>query len=1370
MGILKDPTQLGFYIASLERWAMLSARTGTDEELQGELVLAIAVKQNPELCKEMSEHFGIKLRDEKSGISKITAWLKEKFGINKHADMIKTLNTFLNTTKMKTETLIDFIVRFEKNYAEVKKMGESLSPTCLAIMLLRQAQLSDTDSHIITINLEFDPKAEGADRNLEKMKTAMKKFQHTKMANHQPHNHGNQSGKPVAAYITALAEAENLDDDQMDDMLTYLTAVKQRGGGGGGGNGGYKGGFKGGRYQNYKGFWKCDYCCCTIHPRYKPCDCPCSTHTKENCPKPDPAVKAAYLKRKAEQDEEKKAKKSKGNQDNQQPAKEKQYITYDHYEQQPDDESDYEKSLMARDITEKESNVYQPLAALHHALGTVPAGASSSHPGNSTGQLPTESQQYKDCRHSTRAAGHQSQVDIRDVKTAPANYHLSGITRIPRSEHHSEEDGDLEDGQPGDGDDEYQARKIIVGLPSYLALSDSSSKSEVQESEEQDDDENRDEMMRMMKEMKMLRDMPRQPGDPHWVKENGEFQDPDGQYDGYEEMMENRRVIKGKKVDHTIKFQSNPEAEKEKKSKYHPPAAENIEEMMRTKMTEMRMLINMPRQQGDPYWVQENGDFRDPDGNYDGYAEMIEHRRVVMGKRLDSTTVHQSPPASAEQNREKIFLRGSEGQNWQQAALTNKELHELFILLDCGSPSTIVGLENFRAIMQQYSEMMQNTFVYEESNKHYEFGGGEATFSMGRAKLPDYLLDQDQQAHLVYIWVEILNQKYLPLLFGGRSLFKSNSTLCFKTLTLSLDWEEERLVLPIKQADTGHFHLQFLSMPTQEDQTKLSKTKMPEAAQQSDENHTKQEVLYTEDIPKEEVWDWECEAEFGRFFEENGVFDEDVNASYTDSDLDSNVSLVSDHRLPSQTEVGSDFYTESVDGEDSNEGLIPSEYSSSDSSVEMILEDITPEYRRDAADTVTLAEMTAWIRRNHPDLDEMYELGIINGYEIDDNGVASYTIDAENIRYSEAVVVMRDDDEAGEVEDSVAPSVQNYDGLVQPDLVLPGIDGASAQVRDQSVPAEHISDTLHTEEHRERSVFDIDDPKPVEDIVYSLISDDENEGEDKERSIFDIDNPKPMKDIVYNLVSEDEDEDEKGNHNTEQCYIINVKQAKGRLTSMTSSNAMVNKIFNNTMMPDKMMFNNVKVNKMHNNKMMSIKVMPNNVMINKTSNNTMMSIKARSGNVMISKMSSNAMMFVKMMSGNMMTNKMINNIMKNEVFNIDAMKADSEVDEKNNDTNESNSELQADQQEGPAPDGPPSPANSTNNSTADPGHGQEDHNNQEINVNNKEGVAAKKKELRDFNNHGVCEMMNKSDTTAPNIGQQQGSGPYSDVTEPGRSY
>ena len=37
-------------------------------------------------------------------------------------------------------------------------------------------------------------------------------------------------------------------------------------------------------------------------------------------------------------------------------------------------------------------------------------------------------------------------------------------------------------------------------------------------------------------------------------------------------------------------------------------------------------------------------------------------------------------------------------------------------------------------------------------------------------------------------------------------------TLCFKTYTISMDWRERRLCLPIKKVESGHFHLQFFPM------------------------------------------------------------------------------------------------------------------------------------------------------------------------------------------------------------------------------------------------------------------------------------------------------------------------------------------------------------------------------------------------------------------------------------------------------------------------------------------------------------------------------------------------------------------------------
>ena len=83
MAILKDPSQLNFYISGLQRWATIAEATGTSKKILADLVLTHAFDQAPSLCKEMSEHFGDGLSQNKEGINKIVEWLKEKFRVKK---------------------------------------------------------------------------------------------------------------------------------------------------------------------------------------------------------------------------------------------------------------------------------------------------------------------------------------------------------------------------------------------------------------------------------------------------------------------------------------------------------------------------------------------------------------------------------------------------------------------------------------------------------------------------------------------------------------------------------------------------------------------------------------------------------------------------------------------------------------------------------------------------------------------------------------------------------------------------------------------------------------------------------------------------------------------------------------------------------------------------------------------------------------------------------------------------------------------------------------------------------------------------------------------------------------------------------------
>ena len=619
MSLLKDSTQLNFYLNTLERWKTIVTNTGTPAEILADLVLTYGYKQHQSLCREMSDHFGEELSNNKDGIKKIIDWLKKKYGMNKHADMVKVFNTFWNTTRPRAETLTDFISRFEKNYHEVKKMGETLSETCLSLLLLRQAHLTDTDSQIITINLEFDPTSENAKDSFEKTKAAMMKFQHSRQANHQHQSGHSNFSKATGTFLAALEEDEDMDAEQIDSIKTFVAGVKRGGRGGGRGGGG------GGDRHTKKRVWKCDFCICS-HLKYKECNCECTKHTRENCPNPDPAKVAAFKKRKAEAD----VNRENGHRRRQdQPGAgaaggsggaERGFLAYanNFTEQLAAQEADYEHILVAKVVAESESKQFQPLAVLFQAL----------EPQQSQPLTPA-SQPY-------------------DVQ--------QGVLVLPG----------------GAGEPLKVTNKLTDISPANSIFS------------------------------------------------------------------------------HDVN--------------------------------------NMMMPGGDNNFTEQLA------------AQESDYEHTLHAKE------------------EKVFLRADHGQEWHDTVQTSVETHKLSFLVDCGSPSTIVGVEDFKVIKQQYPEMIQSSFVYKESNKKYEFGGGEKTYSMGKVKLPLYVLDGDSQTHLLHAWVEVLNQKNLPLLLGGRSLLRVKSTLCFKNLTLSLDWKEKRLCLPIKEGETGHFYLQFFPMSRQEDE------------------------------------------------------------------------------------------------------------------------------------------------------------------------------------------------------------------------------------------------------------------------------------------------------------------------------------------------------------------------------------------------------------------------------------------------------------------------------------------------------------------------------------------------------------------------
>ena len=74
-------------------------------------------------CSRLNHYIMALKRWSDEGKRKTIDWLNNEYGMDKQADVVKIFNQFFNTTRVKNENLIDYIARFEKSYADVKKTG-----------------------------------------------------------------------------------------------------------------------------------------------------------------------------------------------------------------------------------------------------------------------------------------------------------------------------------------------------------------------------------------------------------------------------------------------------------------------------------------------------------------------------------------------------------------------------------------------------------------------------------------------------------------------------------------------------------------------------------------------------------------------------------------------------------------------------------------------------------------------------------------------------------------------------------------------------------------------------------------------------------------------------------------------------------------------------------------------------------------------------------------------------------------------------------------------------------------------------------------------------------------------------------------------
>ena len=134
---------LASYDRKLRRW---SRACGIEPKLQGDFILLHQSSSNPNLHERLDRELGDKLMNDKAPVETIIKTLEQWFGVDKG--------------RKPEQDLHQYMADFEDGYNKLQKMGENLSSRLLALFLLKNANLTDTEFQIVTANLNF-----GSDRS-----------------------------------------------------------------------------------------------------------------------------------------------------------------------------------------------------------------------------------------------------------------------------------------------------------------------------------------------------------------------------------------------------------------------------------------------------------------------------------------------------------------------------------------------------------------------------------------------------------------------------------------------------------------------------------------------------------------------------------------------------------------------------------------------------------------------------------------------------------------------------------------------------------------------------------------------------------------------------------------------------------------------------------------------------------------------------------------------------------------------------------------------------------------------------------------------------------------------------------------------------
>ena len=150
------------------------------------------------------------------------------------------------------------------------------------------------------------------------------------------------------------------------------------------------------------------------------------------------------------------------------------------------------------------------------------------------------------------------------------------------------------------------------------------------------------------------------------------------------------------------------------------------------------------------------------------------------------------------------------------------------VIVDSGSPVTIGGLEWFKAYFNLMPKAIRAKLEVAKSTTTFQFGGGERRQSLGMLTVPFYITDDEHQAHMVMIKIELVEAP-IGLLLGGKSLDAAEAVMKFGkdpfiTLPSILDAGTK---IPLMTTASGHYVF-HVHPPTPEDDKLVASSSLEE--------------------------------------------------------------------------------------------------------------------------------------------------------------------------------------------------------------------------------------------------------------------------------------------------------------------------------------------------------------------------------------------------------------------------------------------------------------------------------------------------------------------------------------------------------------